>query len=69
MRKQINELLDKKMDRREFLKHLGLGTLVLFGLGSVLKLLNGTGTSTQKATAGGDSLAYGSSVYGGRKAK
>ncbi len=67
MRKQINELLSKKMDRREFLKHLGVGTLVLFGFGSALKLLNGA-TATQRASAGSDSLAYGASVYGGRKA-
>lgn len=66
MRKQIDELLAKKMDRREFLKHLGIGTLVLFGLGSALKLLNGN-MQPQQQQAAKRSFAYGASVYGGKR--
>lgn len=70
MRKQINELLAKKMDRREFLKHLGISTLALFGFGAALKLLGIThgGVQPTASTAKGDNSAYGASVYGGKRA-
>lgn len=71
MRKQIDELLAKKMDRREFLKHLGVGTLALFGFGAALKLLGitqgGIQSTTSSSSAKNDSLAYGASVYGGKR--
>ena len=69
MNKQIETLLNKKMDRRDFIKHVGVGTLAVFGLGSVVKLMssvnsNPVATSSQ---AQNTSMAYGASVYGGRK--
>lgn len=70
MRKQIDELLAKKMDRKEFLKHLGVGTLALFGFGAALKLLGITNGGVQPTTSSagkGESLAYGASVYGGKR--
>ncbi len=57
--KQIENLLQKRMDRKGFLKHVGIGVLALTGLTSVVKLLQGN----QQQQNGG----YGSSVYGGGK--
>lgn len=68
MKRQINDLLAKKMDRREFIKHVGVGTLVLFGFGSALKLLNGQAQQKNSNASGAkeQSMAYGASAYGGR---
>ncbi len=63
MNKQFSEILQRRMDRKDFLKHVGMGVVVITGLAGVIKLLKpqeqGKGAST---VAGG----YGASVYGGR---
>ena len=46
------------MDRKNFLKHVGIGVLALTGFTGVVKLLQGN----QLQNSG-----YGSSVYGGPK--
>ena len=53
----INELLQKRMDRKDFLKHVALGMAVLTGTASVIKLFK-----PQRNNAG-----YGASAYGGVK--
>lgn len=64
----LDELLARKMDRKQFLQHLGLGIIFLFGFGSILKLL----ASSQRQTALSTSPqpvqpdAYNASVYAGR---
>lgn len=72
MNKQINELLNRKMDRRDFLKHLGVGTLALFGLGSAMKAITsfspGQQSQAQNAPSNANqSFAYGGGPYGGRR--
>jgi predicted secreted protein len=52
---QMNELLQKRMDRKDFLKHVGLGVAVLTGVAGVLKMFR-----PQEQGAG-----YGASAYGG----
>lgn len=63
MNKQFSEILQRRMDRKDFLKHVGMGVVVITGLAGVIKLLKpqeqGKGTTT---VAGG----YGASVYGGK---
>jgi hypothetical protein len=66
MNKQLDEILTRKMDRRSFIKHLGVGMLAIFGLGAVLKMLSPVEkkagpVNTQQA------LAYGGGAYGGRR--
>lgn len=56
-------LLQKEMNRKDFLKLVGVGVVALTGVSSLLKTLS---------TLGGDSapsrsLGYGSSPYGGDK--
>lgn len=58
MKEQLINLLNKPMDRKEFLKHVGMGFAVLVGVAGIVKALNPKVTSN---------LGYGSSVYGGSK--
>lgn len=58
----IAQLLEKEMDRKDFLKHVGIGIIALMGLSTVLKTLIQQPTSNSQEQSG-----YGSSVYGGSK--
>jgi hypothetical protein len=68
MQNPFTHLLDKEMDRREFLVHLGAGFVALLGLSSILKAFTGVGSSQQQktttSTAAPRSSGYGSSAYG-----
>lgn len=56
---QVNAILNKKMDRQDFIKHVAVGVVAISGAGTALRLL----TPKQSAPAVGNS--YGSSAYGG----
>lgn len=58
MKNDLHVLLEKEMDRREFLKHVGVGLVALTGASALLKALNGV--SAPRRTSG-----YGASSYGG----
>lgn len=60
LKPQIGSLLEKKMDRADFLKHVGIGILALIGVTGALKAI-GIGQP------GGAAQSYGSSAYGGLK--
>lgn len=55
----LNDLLEKEMDRREFLTHAGAALLAVVGITGVLSSLRGIDKKHQ-------SHGYGGSVYGGR---
>jgi hypothetical protein len=59
----VKNILDKPMDRKDFLKHVGIASLVVMGGGTILKSLNGV-----SQTANTPKHSYGSSAYGGNKA-
>jgi len=64
MNKAIDEILQKKMDRKDFLKHMAMGVAVITGTAGVVKLLKPQNKSaSQQASA---AYAYGASTYGGR---
>lgn len=65
MKKEIDEILQKRMDRKEFLKHVGMGVAVITGTAGVVKLLKPEQKTEQQQ---GIAMGYGSSVYGGVKA-
>lgn len=58
---QLTNILDKPMDRGEFLKHVGAGAAVLLGGNMIARALLGM----QKPNTSGQ--GYGSSAYGGVK--
>lgn len=60
--RQVTNIMEKEMSRKEFLATLGFGLASVFGFSTVLKLIFNKGHSSHLAPAG-----YGSSVYGGQK--
>ena len=56
----LQDLLAKPMDRQEFLKHLGIGVVMLLGGGAILQIFGG---ETRKPTGSGSQ--YGGFTYGG----
>lgn len=59
--KTVKRVMSQEMSRKDFLKHFGVGTLVVLGGGTLLQALfeNGISNKRQHATS------YGSNVYGG----
>ncbi len=60
MKPDVNKLLQKRMDRKDFLKHLGIGFAAITGVATVFKAVT---TMTNSGTV---SKGYGSSAYGGK---
>lgn len=63
MKDELNSLLQKKMDRKDFLKHVGIGFITITGVTTVLKSMNNL-ADTKKS---GKALSYSSGSYGGKK--
>jgi hypothetical protein len=62
MQKNIQNLMQKEVSRKEFLGIAGLAVLSIFGFGTIVKLLTG------KSVTGHQSAHdYSASVYGGKK--
>lgn len=62
----ITKLMNKPMDRKEFLKHIGVASLLVAGGGFIAKSLNiFNDQKVSNKTAGG--YGYGASVYGGHR--
>ncbi len=69
VRKNLNNLLEKPMDRRDFLKHIGIGAVLVVGLGPMLKLLSSPAKadgSNQNTHAAAGGYGYGDMAYGGK---
>lgn len=56
----VEKVLEKEMDRKEFLMHAGAGLLTVIGAGGIIKSLTGAQKHHSRSSAG-----YGSSPYGG----
>lgn len=70
MQKRFDDILQKRMDRKDFLKHVGIGVAVMTGAAGLVKML-GTQQEQSQKTASTDSrtsLGYGAAVYGGKPA-
>lgn len=67
-----SKLLDKPMDRKQFLRNVGLGIIALTGLTAALRAIGQMPESTDVSHQAGDKASshltsYGGSVYGGKK--
>lgn len=62
--KQLQDLLAKPMNRREFLTHIGAGALAIIGVSGVIRMLSEYGGPTS-VTHHHYMKGYGSSPYGG----
>lgn len=61
LQSDVQTLLQKKMNRREFIKHVGIGFAALIGVSAVLRTMSSMSGNKQQ------SVGYGASVYGGVK--
>ena len=64
LKQELNTLLNKKMDRKDFLKVVGVGVIAATGVGTLLRTVNPTQSKKQVSAA---PQGYGSSAYGGTK--
>lgn len=65
MKTKIDEILQQKMDRKQFFKHVGAGVAAFVGFGMVVRALEAQQPAQRQPTRG-----YGASAYGGtRKAQ
>jgi hypothetical protein len=63
----LSNLLQKEMDRKEFLKHVGVAMLMVAGGGLLVQSLQNTGKLKLSESAGpAPTYGYGASLYGGR---
>lgn len=56
---EVHALLQKKMDRRDFIKHVGIGFAAILGIGTIIRAMSSMNGSN-KSTVG-----YNAGVYGG----
>lgn len=61
IQKSVNQLMEKEMDRRDFLKHVGIGFLALTGVAAIVKTLNTIGDTKETVGYGGGSYGGGAS--------
>ena len=61
--RQVTAILNKPMDRQDFLKHIAIGVVALKGAGAALRLL---APENNKQVAAVDN-GYGGSAYGGEE--
>ncbi|MBI3889134.1 hypothetical protein HY312_00950 [Candidatus Saccharibacteria bacterium] len=66
IKQELNTLLNKKMDRKDFLKVVGVGVVAATGIGSLIRAINPSSTQTRVGSAAAPQ-GYGSSAYGGTK--
>lgn len=65
MQQEISSFLKKPMTRKEFLRHIAMLLLSIFGVASLIKYMSGNGLPNIHGITSG----YGASPYGGDKAK
>lgn len=76
MKEELDNLFQKEMDRKQFLKHVAVGFASITGVAAVVKTMNGFGSSSGSGVgqgvgssqkAGLTATAYGGSIYGGKR--
>ena len=71
MKDQFAALLEKEMDRKEFMRFIGVGAMLLLGGGVIMNTLGnlnlGSGVTGKKSKSAGTGYGYGSSAYGGTR--
>lgn len=59
----LDDFLNRDMDRKEFLAHIGAGVLAIVGVSNLTKLLG----KDQQVVSEGRKQGFGSGPYGGNK--
>lgn len=61
MKKDLQELLDKQVDRKDFLKHVAFGVVAMTGVTALTKSMTGLGGARTQVNNG-----FGAGAYGGK---
>lgn len=64
IKQNIAKILDTEMERKDFLKLLGIGAVAAVGVSGIIKAMS---QPTQKQPAKSSAVGYGSMAYGGVK--
>ena len=64
---QVSAILNKQMDRQDFLKHIAIGVVALSGAGAALRLLAPDGKPINNVAIAPVQKGYGGSAYGGNE--
>ncbi len=59
--RELENIMQKEMTRKEFLTTLGFGVASIFGIANILRFVMGRGSNRTSSA----SFGYGSSTYGG----
>ncbi|PLS80569.1 hypothetical protein CYG49_04855 [Candidatus Saccharibacteria bacterium] len=68
MQLNLDGILQKEMDRKDFLKHLAIGAVAATGIGTIIKAVapqSGFNIGSQAGSTQNQVFGYGGSVYGG----
>lgn len=63
----LKDLLQKPMDRKDFIKHVGVGLIALTGVTTFVSSLTGRANVGRLLSEQSEDSAYGATVYGGRQ--
>ncbi len=70
IKENISSLLDKEVDRKDFLKLAGFGIIAVTGVTQIVKALSAPTNKSQKATSQvSQAQGYGAMAYGGAPKK
>ncbi len=68
IKERVDEILDRPMNRRQFLKHVGLLILTAVGITGIINAFDSKNASKNASgVQDPDGMAYGSSMYAGGK--
>lgn len=67
MNKQIDQMLQQRMDRKNFLKHIALGIVMMTGAASIVKVFHNPEQQSGQTSHQDRGMAYSSGTYGGAK--
>lgn len=68
MQKQLDEIFQKRMDRKDFLKHVGMGVAIITGTAGLVKLFQPQSQKVAEQKKH-QMLGYGAAAYGGSAAQ
>lgn len=63
MKQEVDQLLQKQMDRKDFLRHVAIGFAAIAGITTIIKTITSLNGSSKAQSYG-----YGANTYGGPKA-
>lgn len=67
IKQELNTLLNKKMDRKDFLKVVGVSVVAMTGISTLLRTINPSQSKNRVSSSSTSAQGYGSSAYGGSK--